>query len=370
MIGSGPRPLVIGTRASKLALTQTQQVAADLKQRGLEVEVKTFTTEGDTNRASLSKLGGVGVFAAALRVALLEGQCDLVVHSLKDLPTVPVPELVVAAIPAREDPVDVLVARDGLTLDELPPASRVGTGSPRRARQLAAYRSDLELVDIRGNVPTRIGRVKGLRGVAERAGLAAGRAKEDLDAVVVALAGLKRLQMESCLSQTLENIVIPAGGQGALALETTSNLLASKEAKSLAQILKIVDDEPTRLEVGAERALLRYLEAGCAAPLGVHGVVTWDKDYLEAPSGRLELVARVVGRAGEVVEVNGETTVLLGAEESHRDFAISAAQQLGVDLAQELLMAGAAEMADLKASKPANQPDATQVDLDKQLWGE
>lgn len=370
-IGSAERPLVIGTRASALALTQTRTVASDLEQRGLHVQVQTFTTEGDINRASLASLGGVGVFAAALRVALLEGRCDLVVHSLKDLPTVPVDGLVVAATPTREDPGDVLVARDSLSLADLPAGSRLGTGSPRRARQIAVARPDITLVDIRGNVPTRVGRVKGLAAVAERAGLQPGKAAEDLDGVVLARAGLRRLGMDEAITDSLEGTVIPAGGQGALALETRPELLDAAEGRNFAQILKFVDDEPTRLEVSAERALLRYLEAGCAAPLGVRGVVTWDK-RVEAPSGRLELTARVIGNQGEVLEVNGETTVLLGVEAAQRDFALAAAQQLGVDLAGELLAAGAAEIADLKAAKPEpTQGGANQtVDNEKELWGE
>ncbi|EFN94214.1 hydroxymethylbilane synthase [Mobiluncus mulieris] len=351
MIGSAQRPLVIGTRGSKLALTQTRMVAADLEQRGLAVRIETFVTEGDTNRASLSSLGGVGVFAAALRVALLEGRCDLVVHSLKDLPTVEVPGLVVAAIPARVDPADVLVARDGLRLADLPAAARVGTGSPRRARQLAAARPDLSLVDIRGNVPTRIGRVRGLGTRAEQIGLDQGRAKEDLDAVVLARAGLRRLGVEDVATDDLSETILPAGGQGALALETVADGLAAEEGRILAQTLRIVDDEPTRLEVSAERALLRYLEAGCAAPLGVRGQLTWENNATELLAGVLELRARVVGDNGESVEVSGETTVLLGTDADQRDFALAAAEQLGVDLATELLANGAGEMANLQAAK-------------------
>lgn len=351
MIGSASRPLVIGTRASKLALTQTQSVAADLEERGLVVRIETFTTEGDTSRASLSSLGGTGVFAAALRVALLEGRCDLVVHSLKDLPTVDVPGLVVAAIPARENPADMLVARDGLRLADLPAGSLVGTGSPRRARQLAVARPDLSLVDIRGNVPTRIGRVRGLGMRAEQIGLDQGKAKEDLDAVVLARAGLRRLGVEDVATDDLSEIILPAGGQGALALETVADTIAAEEGRILAQTLRIVDDEPTRLEVSAERALLRYLEAGCAAPLGVRGQLTWENPGADVPAGTLELTARVVGDHAQSVEVSGETTVLLGTEPDQRDFALAAAEQLGVDLAEELLANGAGEIANLQASK-------------------
>jgi porphobilinogen deaminase len=149
----------IGTRGSALALVQTRAVAAALEKAGNEVELVAITTEGDTSKASLVTLGGTGVFASALREALLDGRVDAVVHSLKDLPTAPHPGLVIAAIPRREDARDALCSRDGLTLDALPAGSRVGTGSPRRRAQLRARRADLEIVDIRGNVDTRLGRV-------------------------------------------------------------------------------------------------------------------------------------------------------------------------------------------------------------------
>lgn len=362
MIGGQDRPLIIGTRASSLALSQTHLVADDLQERGIAVEVKTFTTEGDVNRASLASLGGTGVFAGALRAALLEKRCDVVVHSLKDLPTLEVSGLVIAAIPPRENPADVLVARDGLTLTQLPSGARVGTGSPRRARQIAVVRPDLELVDIRGNVTTRVGRVRGLAAAAEAAGLEKGKAKGDLDAVIVASAGLRRLNLGEVITEDLTEQLLPAGGQGALALECREDFLSDSTARNVAQVLRIVDDEPTRLEVSAERALLRYLEAGCAAPLGVRGTVTWDNTQTE-PAGKLELSARVVGEANEVAEVSGETTVLLGVQTEARDFALTAAQQLGVDLAQELLEARGGEIADLKATKTVRTEE-------KDLWGE
>ncbi|MDQ1574144.1 MAG: hydroxymethylbilane synthase, partial [Actinomycetota bacterium] len=149
----------IGTRGSALALAQTRIVAADLEKTGVTVELVIVTTEGDTSKASLASLGGTGVFASALREALLDGRCDAVVHSLKDLPTKPHPGLVIGAIPKREDVRDALCARDGLTLDDLPAGAKVGTGSPRRQAQLRSRRPDLEVVDIRGNVDTRLGRV-------------------------------------------------------------------------------------------------------------------------------------------------------------------------------------------------------------------
>ncbi|WP_316300217.1 hydroxymethylbilane synthase, partial [Clavibacter michiganensis] len=159
--------LRIGTRGSALALAQTRAIAAEITgASGLEVELVPVTTHGDTSRESLSSLGGTGVFASALRESLLRGECDLVVHSLKDLPTAPYAGLTVASVPVREDPRDVLCARDGLTLATLPRGARVGTGSPRRRAQILAERPDLDVVDIRGNIDTRLSRVP--RGVRRR----------------------------------------------------------------------------------------------------------------------------------------------------------------------------------------------------------
>ncbi|KGM08924.1 porphobilinogen deaminase, partial [Cellulomonas bogoriensis 69B4 = DSM 16987] len=168
----------VGTRGSALALTQTGHVADALRAvAGLgeaDVELVTVRTDGDRLTGSLASLGGAGVFVAALREAVLDGRCDVAVHSLKDIPTAEAPGLTVAAVPPREDPRDVLCAAEGRTLDDLPEGAKVGTGSPRRAAQLLATRPDLQVVDIRGNVGTRLGRVPGL-----------GDGPGDLDAVVL-----------------------------------------------------------------------------------------------------------------------------------------------------------------------------------------
>ena len=176
----------IGTRGSALALAQTQTIANALTAKtGAVVEIITVTTHGDRSTESLSTIGGTGVFASALREALLAGECDVVVHSLKDLPTDPEPGLVIAAIPKRADARDALCARDGLTLETLPEGARVGTGSPRRVAQLLARRPDLEVVDIRGNIDTRLGRTVG----------------GDLDAVVLAAAGLERIGRSEAVTE-------------------------------------------------------------------------------------------------------------------------------------------------------------------------
>jgi hydroxymethylbilane synthase len=242
------RTLRIGTRASALATTQSGHVADLVRDRlGRAAELVEVTTEGDVNRASLASMGGAGVFVSRLRDALLEGRVDVAVHSLKDLPTAPAPGIALAAVPPREDPRDVVVARDGLTLGELPPGSRVGTGSPRRAAQLAALGLGLDVVDIRGNVGTRIGKVT----------------SGELDAVVLARAGLARLDRLAEVTEVLDPLqMLPAPGQGALAVECRA------DDPDLVAALAGLDDPPTRAAVTAERAVLATLEAGCSAPLG------------------------------------------------------------------------------------------------------
>ncbi|MFC2546202.1 MAG: hydroxymethylbilane synthase [Actinomyces oris] len=280
------RRLRLGTRGSRLALTQSGQVAEALMAAGgggaaaaagkasegsggLGIDLVTVRTDGDGDRTPLRQLGGVGVFAARLRHALLDGEVDLVVHSFKDLPTQPVEGLEVICVPAREDPRDALCARDGLTLADLPEGAHVGTGSPRRAAQLLAARPDLEVVDLRGNVPTRLARVRGLEvvGVGTDEPVAPSRADAagDLDAVVLALSGLRRLGLEHCASEVLDlEMMLPAPAQGALAVEAR----ADEDSAELARVAAALDDEPTRLAVTAERALMARLGAGCAAPVG------------------------------------------------------------------------------------------------------
>ena len=279
--GTDSERLRLGTRGSRLALAQSGQVAEALRQAaggggatgggsgGLGIDLVTVRTDGDGDRTPLRQLGCVGVFAARLRHALLDGEVDLVVHSFKDLPTQPVEGLEVICVPAREDPRDALCARDGLTLADLPEGARVGTGSPRRAAQLLAARPDLEVVDLRGNVPTRLARVRGLEavGVGTDEPVAPSRADAagDLDAVILALSGLRRLGLEHCASEVLNlETMLPAPAQGALAVEAR----AGEDCAELAQAVAVLDDEPTRLAVTAERALMARLGAGCAAPVG------------------------------------------------------------------------------------------------------
>ncbi|MGH3621472.1 MAG: hydroxymethylbilane synthase, partial [Sciscionella sp.] len=204
MSRTASRTLRVGTRGSALALVQANGIADALAAAGASVEVVTVTTPGDRSSAPIAEIG-VGVFTSALRDALANDEVDVAVHSFKDLPTAPDPRLVLAAVPSRADPRDALVARDGLTLGELPSGSLVGTGSPRRASQLTALGFGLEVVGIRGNVDTRINKVH----------------RGEVDAVVLALAGLARLGRAGEATELLDPLqMLPAPAQGALAVET------------------------------------------------------------------------------------------------------------------------------------------------------
>lgn len=312
-------PVRIGTRASALALTQTGHVADALASLGrFEVETVRVRTEGDRLTGSLTSLGGTGVFVTALREALLDGRCDVAVHSLKDLPTADPVGLALGAVPPREDPRDALCARDGFTLATLPPGARIGTGSPRRAAQLLAARPDLDVVDIRGNVDTRLGRV----------------APGDLDAVVLARAGLARLGRLDAVTDLFDpDVMAPAPGQGALAVEVRAD--DAGPGSPLGRALAALDHTPTRLAVLAERGLLARLEAGCAAPVGAHARLEGSTLSLDAVVVRTD-GSRALRRSAAVETDASDLTA-----------AADAAVTLGAVLAEELLGAGAAELADL-----------------------
>ncbi|WP_176607883.1 hydroxymethylbilane synthase [Cutibacterium namnetense] len=325
----------LGTRASTLATTQSEMVAGLLRSEGLDVDLTTITTHGDTSTASLAAMGGIGVFASAIRAALLEGEADIAVHSFKDLPTGRPLGLAIGAVPVRQDPRDALVARDGLTLRNLPQEASVGTGSPRRAAQLLAARPDLTIVDIRGNVDTRLSRVRGLGRYAKGGG------KEDLDAVVLAASGLARLGHSDAVTEFLDpSVVLPAPAQGALAVECRTT---DSRHGTLAKALAKIDDRKTRLAATAERAVLSHLEAGCAAPIGALA-------QLNPASGKtpevltLDVVVAAVDGSRTIRE---HVSVELPEEV---DPALAAAHTLGVTAAEELLDDGAADVADLKAS--------------------
>lgn len=261
---SGSDVIRVGTRASALAMAQTTQIAERIaKAAKADIELVPVTTEGDTSRASLASLGGTGVFAAALREALLRGEVDMVVHSLKDLPTADHPGLRIGAIPKRADARDALCARDGAVLADLPEGARVGTGSPRRVAQLAAARPDVVAVDIRGNVDTRLGKV----------------ASGELDAVLLAAAGLGRLGRSDAATELFSLAEWPtAPGQGALAIEVRRE----RGDRALERGLEAVDHATTRATVLAERLVLAGLEAGCAAPVGASAFIDDELLFLSA----------------------------------------------------------------------------------------
>ncbi len=285
-------PLRVGTRASVLARTQSGQVADALRAAlGREVTLVDVTTEGDVSRAPLASMGGAGVFVGALRDALLRGEVDVAVHSLKDLPTTDAEGITLAAVPLREDPRDVVVARDGLTLGELPAGSRVGTGSPRRASQLHALGLGLEVVAIRGNVDTRIGKVR----------------SGEVDAVVLARAGLARIGRLAEVTETLDPLqMLPAPGQGALAVECRSGDVAL-----VGEVAAALDDAPTRAAVTAERRILADLEAGCSAPVGAlaevvdgeDGEELWVRAVALSLDGALTVRRSSSGPPGQAAEV-------------------------------------------------------------------
>ncbi|CAL9301697.1 hydroxymethylbilane synthase [Streptomyces sp. NPDC052644] len=316
---STQRALRLGTRRSKLAMAQSGHVADAVRRlTGRPVELVEITTYGDTSREHLAQIGGTGVFVTALRDALFAREVDFAVHSLKDLPTAQHDDLVLAAIPVREDPRDVLVARDGLPLAELAASApdgvvRIGTGAPRRMAQLNAYARDhglrIETVAIRGNVDTRIGYVR----------------DGELDAVVLAAAGLNRLGRIGEVTEFLPfDAVLPAPGQGALAVECLS------ADTDLVAALAQLDDAHTRAAVTAERSLLAALEAGCSAPVGaLADLVAGDQDVHEL---RLR---------GVVGTTDGSTLVQLsttGPVPTSHDDAVA----LGRELADEMLAKGAA----------------------------
>jgi hydroxymethylbilane synthase len=299
------RALVIGTRGSLLAKTQAQQIADSLSASHpeLAVRLEIIKTTGDRiTDAPLSRIGGKGLFTKELEVALIENKIDLAVHSLKDLPTDLPDGLGLGAVPKREVPFDALVCAKWSALDELPAGARLGTSSLRRAAQIRALRPDIQLEDLRGNIDTRIGRV--LNG--------------DIDAAILACAGLKRIGRGDMIRQELPlAAMVPAVGQGALAIEIRC------EDMETTDLLAAIHDPASAAAVFAERALLAELEGGCQVPIGA---------YARLEGGRLHLTACVCSLDG---------TILLRTE-AEGDSA--SPELLGRTAAQELIVQGAAEL--------------------------
>jgi hydroxymethylbilane synthase len=298
-----PRPIIIGTRGSKLALRQAQMALDALQAAHTEAafETKIIRTSGDSTEAPLSEVGGRGIFVIEIERALLKRQIDIAVHSLKDLPGEETPGLSVGAVLPREDPRDVLITRTGGDLESLSSGATVGTGSPRRASAIRALRSDLQIADIRGNVDTRLRKVE----------------EGQYDATVLAAAGLSRLGWLDRAAQTFDiEQMVPAVGQGALAIQTRT------DDTQTASLVATLDDADTRAAVTAERAFERRLGGGCHAAIAAHGTVG---------GAALHLRAFVGAEDGTILR--GEI-----------DGAVSDADALGTQLAEQLLAQGAADM--------------------------
>lgn len=333
------RTIRIATRRSLLATTQSEHVAALLRDRlGVATELVEITTEGDRSQQAGTSLVGssTGVFVNALRDALLAGDVDVAVHSLKDLPTGPAAGIALAAVPLREDPRDVVVARDGLTLGELPAGSTIGTGSPRRAAQLHALGLGVDVVGVRGNVDTRLGKV----------------ISGELDAVVLARAGLARIGRLDVVTEVLDPLqMLPAPGQGALAVECRAD-------DALAEALASVDDVSTRAAVAAERSALATLEGGCSAPIGALADLV-EGDEGEDGAVQLELWLRVVVLSTDgSLSVRRSASTPLAADEPQA--WETAAVALGASLAEEMLAEGAGRLDDDQhdpAPPPNPSPD-------------
>ncbi len=295
----------IGTRGSALALAQSEHVRASLPGGAAAHELRVIKTAGDLNpMASLRRIGGKGVFTKELEEALLSGEIDLAVHSLKDLPTEQHPRLRLGALLAREDARDALVSRGGVALDDLPSGARVGTSSLRRRSQILARRPDLVVADLRGNVPTRLARVEEGR----------------FDAIVVAAAGLRRLGLADRITELLdEAVLLPAPGQGVVAVE-----IRAEDGATVADVATL-HDPAAAAEATAERALLAALGGGCIVPVGARA---------HTRDGRIDLAAYVGHPSGR--------PALRKAGSGSAD----APQELGEALALALLGAGAREILD------------------------
>jgi hydroxymethylbilane synthase len=320
-----PQPLRLGSRRSPMAISQSGDVARLItEQTGRRVEIVGITTLGDVSREPVAQLGGTGVFVSALRESLLRGEVDFAVHSLKDLPTGAAPGITLAAIPARDDPRDALVGRDGIKLADLPPGARVGTGAPRRAAQLAVLRSEVSCVPIRGNANTRLGKVR----------------DGELDAVVLAYAGLARIGQTDLVSEIFEpDDMVPAPGQGALAVECRA------DDAELVGLLAAIDHAATRATVTAERSLLAALEAGCSAPVGAYATI--QPGTAQPGAGRLRLQAVVLGTRSQTpqpgaLDAGAANGTIVIRESGEAD--AGEATRLGRELAARMLALGAADL--------------------------
>jgi hydroxymethylbilane synthase len=294
--------VVIGTRASQLAIWQAEWVQAQLKQMApdLSVVLKRIQTSGDKIQdVPLAKVGGKGLFVKEIEEALLRKDIDLAVHSMKDLPAELPPGLTIICIPEREDPRDALLTRDGKNLDALPLGARVGTSSLRRQSQLLHVRPDLQIEMLRGNVDTRLRKLQENR----------------FDAIVLAASGLRRLGWDSHITECLPlNVSLPAIGQGALGIE------GREDDGFIRDLVAKLEHQPTRVTVTAERALLKRLEGGCQVPIAGHAILQGESLTVE----------------GLVASLDGKRYVRCAL-----DGSMSEAEFIGTKVAEELLDRGA-----------------------------
>ena len=309
------RKFIIGSRGSELALWQTRYVKATLEKHfpELKLEIKIIKTTGDKMLdVALAKIGDKGLFTKQIETALLNGEIDLAVHSLKDLQTVQPQGLVIGAVSQRETPNDILISKKYASIDELPKGAKVATGSLRRRSQLLFYRPDLQIFEIRGNVPTRIAKFE----------------ESDLDAMILAFAGVHRLSLNVHISQIIPfEIMLPAVGQGAMAVEIRSDDAELKE------FLKVLNDTETEICITAERAFLRTLEGGCQVPIGANAMIENGEIHLEGMVGNLN---GSVNWREKIVGASGN------------------AENLGERLAQSLIAKGANELLEKTREKVEN----------------
>ncbi|HEY6787824.1 MAG TPA: hydroxymethylbilane synthase [Trebonia sp.] len=325
----------LGSRRSPMAVAQSGDVARLITERtGRPVEIVGITSLGDVSSEQLTQIGGTGVFVSSLRESMLRGEVDFAVHSLKDLPTASPAGITLAAIPERDDPRDALVGRDGAKLADLPAGARIGTGSPRRAAQVALLRADVTCVPIRGNANTRLAKVR----------------DGELDAVVLAYAGLARIGFTDLVTEIFgTEEMLPAPGQGALAVECRT------EDAELVELLGAVDHPATRAAVSAERALLAALEAGCSAPVGGYasghggtGRLRLDGVVLGIPHPNRSMTSTLASLGGAGVVPSGGLDVSPSSEmivvREHGEAAAAAPEWLGRHLAARMLARGAARL--------------------------
>ncbi|MCF6157708.1 MAG: hydroxymethylbilane synthase [wastewater metagenome] len=295
------KQIVVGSRGSKLALIQTNWVISELKRLnpGYEFRVEKITTKGDKiTDAPLSRLGGVGLFTKELEVALIDKKIDIAVHSAKDVPTEIHEELIIGATPRREDPRDVLISSNNATLENLPHGARIGTSSLRRRAQLMAFRPDLRILDLRGNLDTRLRKLE----------------TADMEGIILAHAGLLRMNYPGQISQVIpSDIMLPAVGQGSLCIEIRKN------DPRIEKIISGMNDPQTRIAVEAERALLARLEGGCQVPIGAYAHIQGDDVHLEA------IICSVDG---------------VKAVRDRQSGSVSQAEKTGDELAQRMLENG------------------------------